>query len=285
VGTLKLRHELASDEKVRAVAFSKDGKNLATGGQTIALWNTQNGEKIRTVQQNLNRPQVTGPAISTVEFSSDDRILISGTMLGSLQVLRALDGKLLRSIAQPLDDAGFPMPVRGMVLFPNERRVATLDLGVYLWDLDTSEMLANWEASGGSDGEPGRPLALSPDGRTIAYERRVELEKGSRLEAVLHNTSNLKPPRPLNIGDNSREQFSAVSFAFAPSGRVLATGAADNSVRLWNVETKQELKRFTGHVDRVSYVDFSPDGELLASTSWDGTVLIWDVDQWSGKKP
>lgn len=282
VATMELRHELASDEKVRAVAFSIDSATLATGGQTITHWNTSDGNKSRLVQGNLAPPRVTGPTITSLAFSTDGRQLFAGTQLGDLQVFKLDDARLLRSIPQPIEHDEYRESVRGLIRFPDGKRAATRTGNVLLWDLQSGSLLATWEA-GGCDGEPGRPLTLSPDGRTLAYERRVEMENGSRLEAVLHDTSNLKPPRRLNLGDNSREQFSEVSFAFATSGQVLATGAADNSVRLWSVETRDVLQRFDGHIDRVSYVDCSPDGKLLASTSWDGTVLIWDVGAWSEK--
>ncbi|MGE3241741.1 MAG: WD40 repeat domain-containing protein [Pirellulales bacterium] len=284
VASCKLRHELAADEKTRAVAFSRDCSTLATGGQTVALWSAGDGSKIRTIQPNLAPPRVTGPTITSLVYSTDDRKLLAGSQLGDLQMFRLDDARLLRSLPQPIDADGHQDRVRGLVRFPDGKRVATRTGNVLLWDLQNGDLLASWEASG-CDGEPGRPLALSPDGRTLAYERRVESDGRSKLESVLHDTSTLKPPRPLKFGDNSLERFSEVSFAFSPDGRLLATGAADNSVRIWNVETGEELRRFDGHIDRVSYVDFSPDGKLLASTSWDGTVLLWSVQTLTGSTP
>lgn len=67
-------------------------------------------------------------------------------------------------------------------------------------------------------------------------------------------------------------------MSFSPDGQLLATGAADNTVKLWRVIDGQLLHTFTGQKDYVSSVAFSPDGQLLASGSYDSTLKLWRVD-------
>lgn len=48
-------------------------------------------------------------------------------------------------------------------------------------------------------------------------------------------------------------------------------------VRVWNVQTGQQLERLKGHKDSVYSVAFSPDGKTLVSGSLDRTLRLWDV--------
>jgi hypothetical protein len=68
------------------------------------------------------------------------------------------------------------------------------------------------------------------------------------------------------------------SVAFSPDGRLLASGSDDQTLKLWDVETRQEVRTLRGHTDPVWSVAFSPDGRLLASGSGDNTVKLWDVE-------
>jgi DNA-binding beta-propeller fold protein YncE len=72
------------------------------------------------------------------------------------------------------------------------------------------------------------------------------------------------------------------SVAFSPDGKQIASGSADETVRIWNAETGQELHKFAEHEATVSSVSFSPDGKRIVSGSSDMMVKVWDAE--SGKE-
>lgn len=66
-------------------------------------------------------------------------------------------------------------------------------------------------------------------------------------------------------------------MAFSPDGKILAIGDSNGTLKLWEIETGNEIRELSGHSSLISDLPFSPDGRLLASTSFDGQVKIWDV--------
>jgi tricorn protease-like protein len=70
-------------------------------------------------------------------------------------------------------------------------------------------------------------------------------------------------------------------MALSPNGKTVATGSANGTTRLWDVETEKVITKWIGHTGLVSSVCWSADGERVVSGSWDGTARVWDVE--SGK--
>jgi WD40 repeat protein/Flp pilus assembly protein TadD len=62
------------------------------------------------------------------------------------------------------------------------------------------------------------------------------------------------------------------------NGQMVAAGAEDGSVWLWQVQDGQLRHSLEGHTDRVGGIAFSPNGELVVSGGWDGQVNFWQVD-------
>jgi WD40 repeat protein len=73
------------------------------------------------------------------------------------------------------------------------------------------------------------------------------------------------------------------ALAFSPDSRLLASGAGDytrstdRSVRVWELATGREIRRFDWHRAGITSVAFLPDGRRLASSSADATAIIWDI--------
>ncbi|MEH1961164.1 MAG: serine/threonine protein kinase, partial [Nostoc sp.] len=55
----------------------------------------------------------------------------------------------------------------------------------------------------------------------------------------------------------------------------LASGSRDQTIKLWNLATGEQIRTLTGHSDWVESVAISPDGKTLVSGSGDRTIKIW----------
>jgi pre-mRNA-processing factor 19 len=64
---------------------------------------------------------------------------------------------------------------------------------------------------------------------------------------------------------------------FHPDGLILAGGAEDHSVQVWDIKEQVTVATLTGHEGEIEALSFSENGYYLASASKDGTVKLWDL--------
>jgi len=78
--------------------------------------------------------------------------------------------------------------------------------------------------------------------------------------------------KTLNCPGNNT--YGVVSVAF-DSTHLLASGSSDNSVKIWDKNSGDQLRNLTGHSDEVYAVVFDSNS-MLASDSRDKTIKLWD---------
>ena len=122
-------------------------------------------------------------------------------------------------------------------------------------------------------------LVFSPDGRRLAVatgDRRIRL-----CDPVTgrQQTSFVAVDGPPVFGRDTRVQYSygVESLAFSRDGGWLLSGGPEGTVRLWEVSTRREAQRFTGHEQHVTFVAFGPNGKTILSAGGDGGVYEWDL--------
>jgi WD40 repeat protein/tRNA A-37 threonylcarbamoyl transferase component Bud32 len=67
------------------------------------------------------------------------------------------------------------------------------------------------------------------------------------------------------------------AIAFTPDGKTIATASDDKTIKLWSLESKQEIRTLKGHSDWIWTIAISPDGKTLASGSKNKTIKLWNL--------
>jgi hypothetical protein len=67
------------------------------------------------------------------------------------------------------------------------------------------------------------------------------------------------------------------TIVFSGDGRTLASANRQSMVRIWEIATAKELRKFGNHEGLLYGLSYSPNGENLASSDLKGNVVLWDV--------
>ena len=153
---------------------------------------------------------------------------------------------------------------------PDGERLASgsNDKTARLWDVESGEEIATFPLG---ESRTLMEMVFSPCGNVIAGGIFGEL----RLWCAETLTTLFTIPQP--------QTQKPYALAFSPCGRYLASGTwwqegmERMAIKLWEVESGENIATFSGHPTDIQSLAFSPNSKLLASGGFDRTILLWDL--------
>ena len=241
--------------------------NIADGN-TIQLWNLNNGHLIRSFID--NSPEMN---LNTVALSQDRKYLASANISSnthltntSIQVWEQdINKKMLYQLNIKVGCEQF-INYQAVEFSPNNDIIASKIVThtnnfLGLWSIRTGEYITTI-----GTGDNVNAFAFSPDSRlivTVNQDGSIRFWDLNNYQSILNITGRGKP-------------IDCVSFS--PDSQMIAA-SSQNVIKLWNVSNGHLLLTLDSHEDTITSLIFSPDGKLLVSSSKDAQIKLWSLSK------
>jgi len=266
----RLKKLIGHTGAVSAIAISKDGRRIVTGGGSGPDYSIDKIARVWDARTGKELLRLTGHSseVHSVAISQDGKFIVTGSYDSTARVWDAHTGK---ELFPPLKHPG---SVFSVAISSDGTRIVTGCSDSYvpkdpviarIWDAHTGKELmqlkegTTWGATS---------IAISQDGKLIITGG----SSGDTKVRIWDAESGKESPVPL-------EHPNWIwSVAISQDGSRIITGCADNIARVWDVPTGQLLHELKGHTEIVTSVAISADGKRIITGSEDATARLWDAD-------
>lgn len=266
-----------ASHKVSCVAISADGRLVLTGCEDglVYLWDVETGDARICTDSHKG-------AVRCVAFSPDGAQAASGGIDGVVRFWNTKDGATRTCEGQPYEILAIAFVNQGRGLLTG---AASGEPNPDAPDGPTDGMIRLWytpvgNETDGKEDKRYRGLPNPVDCMAFAGNPRRVLVAGAPVMVGQVSTPFFvfdpltgKPIRAFQADDLGVVH----SIAASASGAQAVTCGDDGDVRLWDVNTGKEVRKFSGHTGAVWCAAFSPKGDRLLTGGDDDTVRLWDV--------
>ncbi len=262
-------------DEIYSVAYSPNGRYLATGGDYGERWRdtTSRGQglirlwELQGLQHDgvIPRPPQLGAKVDNVSLSTGEGLTLTATALLTITT----PARRVRSVA--FSPTSHRMQTKHRIVSGYLLAAGSDDATVYIWHV-----------------EPALPeqVNVTPVMTLTEHTAGVNAVAFSPTEDLLASASSDKTIRlwDLNTGKAVAtlvgHEGEVISLAFEADGRYLVSGSRDTTMRVWDVGARntEAVILLTGPTNLVQSVGISPDGKYVVAGSGDQTVRVWNLD-------
>ncbi|MFL5330629.1 MAG: hypothetical protein ACJ8C4_17135 [Gemmataceae bacterium] len=258
-GSLQFEYR-GHNQEIRSLVAMPSGKIASAAGKEIHIW-------MPDVASPAQKLEVASSNISQIALGAGGKTLVSA---GDDRVIRVWDlDQNKEAYTLNVQSAA----VTGLATSGALVAIVNQEGNLSVWDTSTSDHRKVFEQRPFSSSSPIDGVEFARDGKSLA----VCSERSARLIS-LPTAPDAVPVVRRTLEGTNPPTGRVRALAISPDGKWLATGGADNSVRLWDMATGQLMRTFLGHSSEVQALVFVEEGMRLVSVAKDQSIRVWDLE-------